>query len=137
MHFGPKARPSLTQSSLHVNCKCTALGLIILTMSTSIAQGLFKSLPKPKHSTEGEELPQHAQPRGPRVVGADQLDETQVVLRVSFSGFFSELASELILSASENRPPTLRKPRRMATSSRRRFWRWWRVPRDLGCTVSP
>lgn len=52
-------------------------------MSTSIAQGLFKSLPKPKHSGEGEELPQHAQPRGPRVVGADQLDETQVVLRVS------------------------------------------------------
>lgn len=51
---------------------------------TSLASGLFKSLPKPKYTGEEEELPQHAQPRGPRVVGADQLDETQVVLRVSF-----------------------------------------------------
>lgn len=50
----------------------------------SIASGLFKSLPKPKYTGEEEELPPHAQPRGPRVVGADQLDETQVVLRVSF-----------------------------------------------------
>ncbi|KAJ5470007.1 hypothetical protein N7530_007364 [Penicillium desertorum] len=50
-------------------------------MSTSIASGLFKSLPKPKYTGEEEELPPHAQPRGPRVVGADQIDETQVVLR--------------------------------------------------------
>lgn len=50
---------------------------------TSMASGLFKSLPNPKYTGEEEELPQHAQPRGPRVVGADQLDETQVVLRVS------------------------------------------------------
>jgi SNW domain-containing protein 1 len=49
----------------------------------SVAEGLFKSLPKPKYTGEEEELPQHAQPRGPRIVGADQLDETQVVLRVS------------------------------------------------------
>lgn len=49
----------------------------------SLASGLFKSLPKPKYTGEEEELPAHAQPRGPRVVGADQLDETQVVLRVS------------------------------------------------------
>ncbi|KAJ5665200.1 Pre-mRNA-processing protein [Penicillium maclennaniae] len=48
---------------------------------TSMASGLFKSLPKPKYTGEEEELPQHAQPRGPRVVGADQIDETQVVLR--------------------------------------------------------
>ncbi|KAG2412849.1 hypothetical protein HFD88_010406 [Aspergillus terreus] len=47
----------------------------------SVAEGLFKSLPKPKYTGEEEELPQHAQPRGPRIVGADQLDETQVVLR--------------------------------------------------------
>lgn len=50
---------------------------------TSIAEGLFKSLPKPKYTGEGEEIPQHAQPRGPRVLGPGQLDETQVVLRVS------------------------------------------------------
>lgn len=50
---------------------------------TSIAEGLFKSLPKPKYTGEEEQVPQHAQPRGPRVVGADQIDETQIVLRVS------------------------------------------------------
>lgn len=50
---------------------------------TSLASGLFKSLPKPKYTGEEEDLPPHAQPSGPRVVGADQLDETQVVLRVS------------------------------------------------------
>lgn len=50
---------------------------------TSIAEGLFKSLPKPKYTGESEEIPQHAQPRGPRVLGPGQLDETQVVLRVS------------------------------------------------------
>jgi SNW domain-containing protein 1 len=49
----------------------------------SVASGLFKSLPKPKYTGEDEELPAHAQPRGPRVVGAGALDETQVVLRVS------------------------------------------------------
>ncbi|KAL4952794.1 SKIP/SNW domain-containing protein, partial [Aspergillus filifer] len=47
---------------------------------TSIAEGLFKSLPKPKYTGEEEELPQHGQ-RGPRIVGPGQLDETQVVLR--------------------------------------------------------
>jgi SNW domain-containing protein 1 len=50
----------------------------------SVAAGLFKSLPKPKYTGEDEEIPAHAQPRGPRVVGAGALDETQVVLRVSF-----------------------------------------------------
>ncbi|KAI9041754.1 SKIP/SNW domain-containing protein [Aspergillus affinis] len=48
---------------------------------TSISEGLFKSLPKPKYTGEDEELPQHAQPRGPRVVGPEQIDESQIVLR--------------------------------------------------------
>ncbi|KAL4790303.1 SKIP/SNW domain-containing protein [Aspergillus venezuelensis] len=47
---------------------------------TFIAEGLFKSLPKPKYTGEEEELPQHGQ-RGPRIVGPGQLDETQVILR--------------------------------------------------------
>ncbi|KAL4804917.1 Pre-mRNA-processing protein 45 [Aspergillus unguis] len=47
---------------------------------TSIAEGLFKTLPKPKYTGEEEELPQHGQ-RGPRIVGPGQLDETQIVLR--------------------------------------------------------
>ncbi|KAH3145206.1 mRNA splicing protein [Aspergillus fumigatus] len=48
---------------------------------TSVAEGLFKSLPKPKYIGEDEEVPQHAQPRGPRIVGADQIDQSQIVLR--------------------------------------------------------
>lgn len=52
-------------------------------MMTSISEGLFKSLPKPKYSGQDEDIPHHAQPRGPRVLGPDQVDETQIVLRVS------------------------------------------------------
>lgn len=50
---------------------------------TSVAAGLFNSLPKPKYTGEDEELPAHAQPRGPRVLGAGALGESQVVVRVS------------------------------------------------------
>ncbi|EEH49637.1 pre-mRNA-processing protein 45 [Paracoccidioides brasiliensis Pb18] len=52
-------------------------------MATSIAQGLFKSLPKPKYTGEDEELPPHAQPKGPRIVGPGAVNESQVVLRVA------------------------------------------------------
>ncbi|KLJ09470.1 pre-mRNA-processing protein 45 [Blastomyces silverae] len=52
-------------------------------MATSIAQGLFKSLPKPKYTGEEEELPLHAQPKGPRIVGADAINESQVVLKTA------------------------------------------------------
>ena len=48
---------------------------------TSLATGLAQALPKPKHNLEYEE--QRAQQRGPRIVGVGQLDETQVVLKVS------------------------------------------------------
>ncbi|OXV06268.1 hypothetical protein Egran_05964 [Elaphomyces granulatus] len=48
---------------------------------TSVAAGLLRSLPKPKYTGEDEELPSHAQPRGPKVLGAGSLDETQVVVR--------------------------------------------------------
>lgn len=48
----------------------------------SIATGLARALPKPKYSSEHEE--QRAQQRGPRIVGADQIDETQIVLKVSY-----------------------------------------------------
>lgn len=75
---------------------------------TSIASGLFKSLPKPKYTGEEEELPQHAQPRGPRVVGADQLDETQVVLRVSFISVFSCFFKHLLTGISFFRELDLR-----------------------------
>ncbi|KAL2264289.1 hypothetical protein VTK26DRAFT_7894 [Humicola hyalothermophila] len=45
----------------------------------SIATGLARALPKPKYSSEYEE--QRAQQRGPRIVAADQIDETQIVLK--------------------------------------------------------
>ncbi|KAK3359745.1 SKIP/SNW domain-containing protein [Lasiosphaeria hispida] len=46
---------------------------------TSIATGLSRALPKPKFNSEHEE--QRTQQRGPRIVGAGELDETQVVLK--------------------------------------------------------
>lgn len=107
---------------------------------TSIAEGLFKSLPKPKYTGEDEEIPHHAQPRGPRVVGADQIDESQIVLRVSSSRFtqmsYLYVTGMLMINALENRSSPVWKPYRMASSSPRRFRRRWRVPRDFGRTVS-
>ena len=47
----------------------------------SIAASLSQALPKPKYTGEDEEIPAHAQQRGPRVVGAGQIDESQIVLR--------------------------------------------------------
>lgn len=50
---------------------------------TSLAASLATALPKPKYTGEEEEIPQHAQQRGPRIVGAGQIDESQIVLRRS------------------------------------------------------
>ncbi|RVX72799.1 Pre-mRNA-processing protein 45 [Exophiala mesophila] len=48
-----------------------------------MATGLFASLPKPKYSGEHEEVPLHAQPKGPRIVGPGVIDQSQVVLKRS------------------------------------------------------
>ncbi|MCJ1475847.1 mRNA splicing protein [Lambiella insularis] len=48
---------------------------------SAIATSLSKALPKPKYTGEHAEIPIHAQSRGPRIVGAGALDETQVVLK--------------------------------------------------------
>ena len=50
---------------------------------TPVATSLAKALPKPKYTGEYEELPAHAQPKGPRIVGPGALDETQIVLKRS------------------------------------------------------
>ncbi|KAH6641483.1 SKIP/SNW domain-containing protein [Chaetomium tenue] len=50
-----------------------------LATMTSIATGVARALPKPQHSSEHEE--QRTQQRGPRIVAADQIDETQIVLK--------------------------------------------------------
>ena len=42
---------------------------------------LAKALPKPKYTGEHEELPTHTQGKGPRILGAGALDESQIVLR--------------------------------------------------------
>jgi SNW domain-containing protein 1 len=47
----------------------------------SIAASLAAALPKPKYTGEDEEIPAHAQQRGPRIVGAGQIDESQIVVR--------------------------------------------------------
>lgn len=52
---------------------------------SSLAQSLAASLPKPKYTGEDEEIPSHAQQRGPRIVGPGQIDESQIVLRVSLA----------------------------------------------------
>ncbi|KAL6722151.1 mRNA splicing protein [Lecanora helva] len=49
-------------------------------MST-IATSLAKALPKPKYTGQHEELPSHTQTKGPRILGAEALDDTQVVLK--------------------------------------------------------
>lgn len=72
------------------------------SIMTSVAEGLFKSLPKPKYTGEEEEIPQHAQPRGPKVLGPGQLDETQVVLRVSDRFFYLYDATFVALSINAN-----------------------------------
>ncbi|KIV86079.1 pre-mRNA-processing protein 45 [Exophiala sideris] len=48
-----------------------------------MATGLFASLPKPKYTGEHEEVPLHAQPKGPRIVGPGVVDESQIVLKRS------------------------------------------------------
>ncbi|KAF8857496.1 hypothetical protein BDZ45DRAFT_623691 [Acephala macrosclerotiorum] len=50
---------------------------------TSIAASLTRALPKPKYTGEEEEIPQHAQQRGPRILGAGALDDNQIVLKKS------------------------------------------------------
>ncbi|KAL9946438.1 mRNA splicing protein [Verticillium nonalfalfae] len=46
----------------------------------SISAALASALPTPKYTGE-DDAPAHAQQRGPRIVGAGHLDQTQVVLR--------------------------------------------------------
>lgn len=47
----------------------------------SIAASLQASLPRPKYTGEDEEEASRSLHRGPRIVGAGQLDETQIVLK--------------------------------------------------------
>ena len=57
---------------------------------TSIAAGLARALPKPQYTGEDEDLPSHARQKGPRIVGRGELDETQLVLKVSPASFITD-----------------------------------------------
>jgi SNW domain-containing protein 1 len=48
----------------------------------SLSSTLSNALPLPKYTGEEETISQHAQQRGPRIVGAVALNESQIVLKV-------------------------------------------------------
>ncbi|KAI8623822.1 SKIP/SNW domain-containing protein [Xylariaceae sp. FL1651] len=48
-----------------------------------MATSLAAALPRPRYTGEDEEVPAHAQQRGPRILGPGQIDESQIVLRRS------------------------------------------------------
>ena len=48
----------------------------------ALAGSLSSLLPKPKYTGESEEAPAHAQPKGPRVVGAREVESQQLVVKV-------------------------------------------------------
>lgn len=54
----------------------------------SLAASLSRALPKPKYTGEEEEIPQHAQQRGPRILGAGALEDNQLVLKVRTDTIF-------------------------------------------------
>lgn len=66
-----------------------------------MATGLFASLPKPKYTGEHEEVPLHAQPKGPRIVGSGVIDESQIVLKVSEAlPQFADRSTDILTSLS-------------------------------------
>lgn len=72
---------------------------------TSIATSLAKALPKPKYTGEHEEIPTHAQSRGPRIVGPGVLDESQIVLKVSHALGYTLMLNHLICLLQRSGPP--------------------------------
>jgi SNW domain-containing protein 1 len=72
---------------------------------TSIAASLSRALPKPKYTGEEEEIPHHAQQRGPRILGAGTLDDTQIVLKVSQTSQPLSLHSTNVLVKKSGPPP--------------------------------
>ena len=93
------------------------------TMS-SISQSLAASLPKPKYTGDNGEISSRAQQRGPRIVGPGQIDESQIVLRVSAShgSLMAWLILTYPLSVQQTGPPSY---------GNRTGWRP-RAPEDFG-----
>lgn len=76
----PHLKFFLIRSNLPPSTNCITSSIRQHTMA-SIAASLQASLPKPKYTGEDEEAPIRTQQRGPRIVGAGQIDETQIVLK--------------------------------------------------------
>lgn len=70
-----------------------------------MATGLFASLPKPKYTGEHEEVPLHAQPKGPRIVGPGVIDESQIVLKVGDFDVPPRRRTDSFLSQRSGPPP--------------------------------
>jgi SNW domain-containing protein 1 len=74
----------------------------------SIAAGLARALPEPKYTGEDEELPSHAQPKGPRIVSRGQIDENQIVLKVRMNpsqAAYLRTTNELLVLQRSGPPP--------------------------------
>ena len=73
---------------------------------TSVTMSLAKALPKPRYTGEHEELPNHSRSKGPQILGAGSLDETQVVLKVRcMQAQIKCLARQLIPCQRSGPPP--------------------------------
>jgi hypothetical protein len=79
----PKNGRNILNTRAGINLALCSNLLPISCSMASVAAGLFSALPKPKYTGEDEEIPLHAQPKGPRIVGPGVLGESQIVLKVS------------------------------------------------------
>lgn len=51
---------------------------------------LSGTLPRPKYTGEEEELPSHAQTKGPRIISAHDVESQQLVVKVDESGSYRQ-----------------------------------------------
>lgn len=78
----------------------------ITSIMASLTTSLSRALPKPKYTGEEEELAQ-PQTRGPRILGANAVGDTQLVIKVNPAPFPEEaqlikMARELVHRLMEN-----------------------------------
>ena len=79
--------------------------LIIKSMAPAMTSTFESFLPQPKYTGEHEDLPAHTRQKGPRVVGADAIDETQIAVKVGISRGFDLIHVDLIVKQRTGPPP--------------------------------
>ncbi|KFY93634.1 hypothetical protein V500_03596 [Pseudogymnoascus sp. VKM F-4518 (FW-2643)] len=72
---------------------------------TSISSSLSGALPLPKYTGEEETISQHAQQRGPRIVGAEALNESQIVLKVTTQASMIQYTRPNVTAQKSGPPP--------------------------------